>query len=212
MTANTSAAPAATAVQNLSNPFEGGTLAPMVRRSRVAANLRPKGAGVRPFFFLLLGSCLQFGVPETSDGGARDAGKGSDAGTASDAKAPDVEAGGDLGCIVDPYSRVTLCTSLALCPGIAVDHDRFPHCGFRAGAGIIEIACLCGEFLCPLGASLTCAQARNLLLTQFELTACLQVNEGRCAPRTIPPTGSTCDKNCAAMCGGDPGCVRLCGC
>jgi hypothetical protein len=159
--------------------------------------------------FLLLGSCLQIGASEKSDGGAADAGKGTD-GATSDAKAADA---GDLGCIVDPYSRLTLCTSIALCPGLAVDHDRFPHCGFRAGLGLIDIVCLCDNFVCPLGATLTCGQARDVLATQFELTACLQVNEGRCAPRsTVPPTGTPCDKNCAARCAGDPSCIRLCGC
>jgi hypothetical protein len=160
----------------------------------------------------LLGSCLQIGRPGGADGGAPDAAKGTDGGAASDVKPADANAG-DLGCIVDPDSRVTLCTSIALCPALAVDHDRFPHCGFRTGAGLIDVECLCDEFLCPLGATLTCGQARDLLGSQFELNACLQINEGRCAPRTtLPPTGTSCDKNCAAMCGGDPGCIRLCGC
>jgi hypothetical protein len=182
----------------------------MFSPSLAAANGRSRWAGVRPLFFLVLGSCLQIGSLESADGGARDGGKGSDGAATSDARAADV--GGDLGCIIDGYSRVTLCTSIGLCPGMAVDHDRFPNCGFRAGLGIIDLVCLCGDFLCPLGTSLTCGQAYNLLVTQFELNACLQVNEGRCAPRTFPPTGTTCDKNCAARCVGDPGCVRLCGC
>ena len=161
---------------------------------------------------LLLGSCLQIGSLEGSDGGA-DAAKPGDSGVTSDAKAPNADAGGDLGCIVDPLSRVTLCTSIALCPGLAVDHDRFPHCGFRKGAGLIDLACFCDNFVCPLGTTLTCGQARDLLATQFELNACLQVNEGRCAPRSAtPPAGTSCDKNCASTCAGDPGCIRLCGC
>jgi hypothetical protein len=168
---------------------------------------------LRPFFFLLLGSCLQIGLPDGSDGGARDAAKANDVAVTSDAKASDADAGGDLGCIVDPYSRVTLCTSIALCSGLAVDHDRFPNCGFRTGAGLIDIACLCDTFVCPLGTTLSCGQARELLATQFELNACLQINEGRCAPRTtVPPTGTSCDKNCAAKCAGDPSCIRFCGC
>jgi hypothetical protein len=183
-------------------------------RRRFAAS---KGFGVSraypliAFVPLLLASCLQIGMPDHSDGGA-DAGKASDA-AASDAKGPDVDAGGDLGCIVDPLSRVTLCTSIAVCPGLAVDHDRFPHCGFRPAAGLIDIECFCDNFVCPLGATLTCGQARDLLMTQFELNACLQVNDGRCAPRSVtPPTGTSCDKNCASMCAGDPGCIKLCGC
>jgi hypothetical protein len=184
-----------------------------MQRSGFAARRGTTLPGKAPLFFLLLGSCLQIGLPEGADGGARDAAKGSDGPPAGDAKVADVDAGGDLGCIVDPYSRVTLCTSIALCPGIFVDHDRFPHCGFRTGAGLIDIECLCDDFLCPLGATLTCGQARDLLLSQFELTACLQVSEGRCAPRrSVPPTGTSCDKNCAAMCAGDAACIRLCGC
>ena len=184
----------------------------MLRRRPFATPEQTALAKVRPLFFLLLGSCLQIGMPDGADGGA-DAAKGKDGGATSDAGAPDRDAGGDLGCIVDPLSRVTLCTSIALCPGLAVDHDRFPHCGFRTGAGLIDLQCLCDIFLCPLGATLTCGQARDLLATQFELNACLQINENRCALRsTVPPTGTSCDKNCAAMCAGDPGCIRLCGC
>ncbi|HMI88797.1 MAG TPA: hypothetical protein VK550_32180 [Polyangiaceae bacterium] len=181
----------------------------MPSRFRLAAHASPSPGALRPLFFLLLGSCLQFGPPAGSDAGAS-AGKGNDGGATSDAKVtPDA---GDTGCVVDPYSRVTLCTSIALCPGLAVDHDRFPDCGFRTGAGVIDVECLCGEFLCPLGATLTCGQARDLLSSQFEISACLQVSEGRCASRIVPPTGSSCDKNCAVMCGGDSACIRLCGC
>jgi hypothetical protein len=162
--------------------------------------------------FLALGSCLQLGLLDGADAGA-DATKGSDAGAGSDAKASPAVDAQDVGCIVDPSSRVTLCTAIALCPGVAIDHDRFPDCGFRTGAGLIDVACMCGDFLCPLGATLTCGQARDLLSSQFEITACAQVSEGRCAPRSaVPPTGNACDKNCSATCAGDPGCIRLCGC
>ena len=168
---------------------------------------------LRPLFLLLTASCLQIGLPDGANGGAPDAAKGSDAGAAGDVKAPDKGGAGDIGCVLDPLSRVTLCTAIGLCPGLPVDHDRFPNCGFRAGTGLIDVQCFCDEFLCPLGASLTCGQARELLATQFELTACAQVSEGRCARRSaLPPTGTTCDKNCAATCAGDPGCLRLCGC
>jgi hypothetical protein len=185
----------------------------MHRRFHFFASDTTALAGFCPLVLLLVGSCLQIGMPDASDGGTADAARGGDAGAPTDATAADRDAGGDLGCIVDPLSRVTLCTSIALCPGLAVDHDRFPHCGFRSGGGLIDLQCFCDNFLCPLGATLTCGQAGDLLSSQFEESACLQVNEGRCAPRsTVPPTGSTCDKNCAASCGGDLGCIRLCGC
>jgi hypothetical protein len=164
---------------------------------------------VLPLFFA--SACLQIGLPDGADGGAS-GGTASDAGTQKDAKAL-VSDAGDFGCIVDPASRVTLCTGIAACPGLAIDHDRFPDCGFRTGSGFIDVQCICDNYLCPLGATLTCAQAKELLTSQFEIGACSQVSEGRCAPRSaMPPTGTTCDKNCASMCAGDPGCIRLCGC
>ena len=164
-------------------------------------------------FLLSAASCLQIGLPDGGDAGVADAPKTSDAGASSDVKAPDKDVPADFGCVIDPLSRVTLCTAIGLCPGLSVDHDRFPNCGFRSGTGLIDVQCFCDNFLCPLGATLTCAQARELLATQFEVTACSQVSEGRCARRSVaPPTGTSCDKNCAAMCAGDPGCLRLCGC
>jgi hypothetical protein len=185
--------------------IKGGALG----KRNAVAGLRVVGAGL----FLCVGSCLQIGLPEGADGGAAGGPKTVDGGATSDAKNPDRDAAGDLGCIVDPSSRVTLCTAIGLCPGLAIDHDRFPNCGFRSGSGAIDVQCFCDDYLCPLGATLTCGQARELLATQFEIAACAQVGEGRCAPRTVrPPTGGSCDKNCMAMCGGDPSCIRLCGC
>lgn len=154
-------------------------------------------------------ACLQIGALGDGDAGVSDAGRAADA-RGSDTRVSDAA---DFGCVVDPLSRVTLCTAIAICPGLAVDRDRFPDCGFRTGAGLIDLQCVCDNYLCPLGAALTCGQARDLLATQFEISACAQVGEGRCAPRSaVPPTGTSCDKNCAATCGGDLGCLRLCGC
>jgi hypothetical protein len=171
----------------------------------------PRLFGMLPI--LLATSCLQIGLPDGTDGGALDAAAPSDAGAQRDAKTAAADAGSDFGCIVDPASRVTLCTGIAMCPGLAIDHDRFPDCGFRTGSGFIDVQCMCDSYLCPLGATLTCAQAKELLASQFQIGACSQVSEGRCAPRSsVPPTGTSCDKNCAAMCAGDPGCIRLCGC
>jgi hypothetical protein len=136
-----------------------------------------------------LGGCLQIGIPGVTDGiGAPipDAGRASDVAVMADGRSADVDAGADLGCIVDPLSHVTLCTSLAICPGVPVDHDRFPNCGFRVGTGVIDIECLCDNYLCPLGSALTCKQARDLLETQFEAVACSQLDEGRCAFRKAP--------------------------
>ena len=106
-----------------------------------------------------------------------------------------------------------LCTSLDQCPGLAVDHDLYPDCGFRAPSTTIDLECVCGDFLCPVGAVLNCAQAKMLLGDQSEVIACVQQSEGRCAPRTAPKPGSTsCDSNCRDACAGDINCRKLCGC
>jgi hypothetical protein len=163
-------------------------------------------AAVVPLFLASF-SCLQLGAPETNDAGAPPPG------SSRSADAQDVAPQGS-DCAVDSISGVTLCTRIALCPGVSVDHDAYPNCGFRASAGSIEVDCVCGDFLCPIGISIDCAQAARLLAAQSEAIACTQVSEERCAPRNkAPPAGNpSCDKNCAAGCAADPGCLRLCGC
>jgi hypothetical protein len=164
---------------------------------------------------VFVGGCLQIGLPGITDGDpvALDAGPASDGAVATDVKTANVDAGVDRGCVVDPLSHATLCTSIALCPGLAIDHDQFPDCGFRTGSGLIDIECVCDNYLCPLGTTLTCAQAHNLLASQFEVLACTQVSEGRCAPRSVvAPSDSWCDETCRAACTGVPRCMRACGC
>lgn len=151
---------------------------------------------VHASFFLVvaapLSGCLQIGLPglpgATDDDPVHDAGRASDGAVAGDVKTGDVDAGVDRGCVVDPLSHATLCRAIAICPGLAIDPDRFPDCGFRTGSGLIDIECVCDDYLCPLGTTLTCAQARDLLASQFQLLACTQVSEGRCAPRRIVGT------------------------
>ena len=154
---------------------------------------------LRPSFFLVvaasLSGCLQIGLPglpgATDDDTVRDAGRANDGALAPDVKTADVEAGVDRGCVVDPLSHATLCRAIALCPGLAIDPDQFPDCGFRTGTGLIDIECVCDNYLCPLGTTLTCAQARDLLASQFQLLACAQVSEGRCALRRVVGSAGT---------------------
>ena len=170
---------------------------------RIAETL---GAGAAALF---LGACLQIGTT-ASDAGAGP-GNAHDAASAA-GDAGDASTSGS-GCVVDPASGVTLCTRIATCPDLAVDHDVYPDCGFRVPSASLDVECLCGNFLCPLGAAHTCAQAEALLASQSEIAACTQASEGRCAATEppVPPNGS-CDKVCQANCAGDPGCYRLCGC
>jgi hypothetical protein len=158
--------------------------------------------------FLLLGpvSCLQIGTPDASDGGTgATAGGGSGGG---------MDAGPTgSGCALDTASGLTLCTAISTCPNFTVDHDAYPDCGFRMPSNAVELDCVCGDFICSLGAALNCAGAQSLLSQQSELAVCTQVSEGRCASRTqAPKTPGSCDKSCLAGCVGDPLCVTLCGC
>jgi hypothetical protein len=154
---------------------------------------------------VLLTSCLQLGGSEIADSGAATVSpRPSDAGDVAPV---------DDGCVVDSVSSVTLCTRISLCPGLAIDHDLYPDCGFRQPSASIDIQCICGDFICPLGVALSCAGARELMAQQSEIFACTQASEGRCAlRRPANPTAGSCDKACAASCSGDPGCFRLCGC
>jgi hypothetical protein len=166
---------------------------------------------VRPVVLCLpfLTGCLQIGPSSDADAGAPAPGASSAPG---DAAAVDDRMGGS-NCALDSISGVTLCTSVAVCPGLAVDHDVYPDCGFRVPSSSIDLECVCGDFLCPIGAALGCGQAKDLLDSHSELDTCIQASDGRCAPRSAPKMGgSSCDHACADVCAGDPGCLQLCGC
>jgi hypothetical protein len=117
-------------------------------------------------------------------------------------------------CVTDSKSGVTLCTSISSCDGLSVDHDAYPNCGFRVGGSSIDLQCFCDQYLCPMGTSLSCVQARELLADSNELTVCAQQSEGRCAARTTtePTQKSSCDRACARECVNSPACLELCGC
>lgn len=148
-------------------------------------------------------------------GGDKDAGAGGGASSSSTAAA----AGGDAGakgidCITEAQTGATLCTGISSCPGLAVDHDVYPTCGFRPGGNVLDLECACQTSLCPVGVAKTCAEAAKLLAGQNESTVCLQIDEGRCTgggPPTKTPN-PTCDRQCASECGGAAGCIHLCGC
>jgi hypothetical protein len=141
------------------------------------------------------------------DGGApgQDGGRGAEA------------AGGatGAGCAQDRETGITLCAALSLCPTIVVDPDLYPNCGFRVRGEVIDLECVCSGSLCPIGVAATCAEAKQLLAGQNATMVCSQINEGRCTSAAHPaPSGSSspCDHTCSSQCGGDPGCIKSCGC
>lgn len=158
----------------------------------------------------VLSGCLQLDLGPT-DAGAASASSSATAADAGDAAAPAAVSG--TGCAVDSVSKITLCTRIDPCPGLAVDHDLYPDCGFRVPAVSFDLECVCGDSMCSMGTALTCAQAQSLLADGSELAVCTQEVEGRCALRgTSTPATSSCDRGCASECAGAPGCLGLCGC
>jgi hypothetical protein len=161
---------------------------------------------------LALAACVN--LPGLSEGDAGASASG-DAGATGDA-AP---AATGSGCTQDLGGGTILCTETSICPGLTVDHDKFPNCGFRIHGTAIDIECTCEQDLCPLGVPTTCAQAKTMLEDQTETQVCTQLNDGRCvhlgaggADAGAPTQSSGCDKACAGECGGDPSCMQLCGC
>jgi hypothetical protein len=117
-------------------------------------------------------------------------------------------------CGVDPNSGITLCLGISSCPGARVDPEQFPDCGYRIAGSTLDLECLCGDSLCPMGSAASCLDAKALLVEQSAQAVCAGVGEGRCQlvqpmPRS---SSSTCDRDCRAQCSGVPGCVTLCGC
>jgi hypothetical protein len=152
-------------------------------------------------------ACLQLDLGDPADSGAA-----ATPSSTSDAGSPAAING--TVCATDSVSKITLCTSIDPCAGLAVDHDAYPDCGFRVPSLTIDLECVCGDSVCPMGTTLTCAQAQALLADGSEIAVCTQELEGRCAPRGSTGTNvsPTCDRNCAAECGADLNCLGLCGC
>jgi hypothetical protein len=149
---------------------------------------------------------MQLGLPQ--DSGA--AGGGSDAaGTGGAGGAP----ARGTNCGVDPSSGVSLCLGISSCPALRVDSDQFPDCGFRILGSAIDLECLCGDSLCPMGASANCLEAKSLLSEQSAQGICATIADGRCrvVQTTSLPT-SSCDPACRAQCSGIPDCLTWCGC
>jgi hypothetical protein len=125
------------------------------------------------------------------------------------------------GCGTDPTTGVTLCTGITECSSITVDQSALGGCGFRihSGSGVIDLECLCGTQLCPIGVPDTCAEASSLLGGQTSLVVCEEASEGKCVQEgeeagTTSTTGtpSTCNQQCVVSCGAEPDCQQLCGC
>ena len=153
-------------------------------------------------------ACLQIGTG--SDGAAGSGGAGTAGAVGSSSSAPYT----GTNCGVDPSSGISLCLGLSSCPSVRVDPDQFPDCGYRISGTTIDLECLCGDSLCPMGSAASCLDAKALLSEESAQGVCAGIADGLCqvVKQTSTNTSATCDKNCRAQCSGDPGCILLCGC
>lgn len=155
-----------------------------------------------------LAACAQLGMQDPNAGAA--------SGGASGATGNNLGGGPTTGtnCGVDPSSGISLCLGLSRCPTVRVDPDQFPDCGFRISGAAIDLECLCGDSLCPMGSAASCLDAKALLSEQSAQGVCARVADGQCEQlkQTAPSSSSTCDRVCRDQCSGVPGCVTLCGC
>jgi hypothetical protein len=127
-------------------------------------------------------SCMGFNIIP-SIGDSTSSTGGSDATAASDTSdSGGSEAAVGVSCAADPDTGVILCIGSTLCPGLTVDQDLYPGCGFRIhdGSDVIDLECACYGQICPIGVTTTCAQAATLMQDQSQYTVCMQVDQGRC--------------------------------
>ncbi len=129
-----------------------------------------------------------------------------------------------VGCGADPTTGTVLCVGVSSCASLAFDPSAWPNCGFRVTGGTtLDLECLCGDSLCPIGVATSCDQASELLSSQTQLMVCEQVAEQRCVSVAVtaaptgddaaaPSTPSTCNQTCLVGCGTAPDCLQLCGC
>lgn len=122
-----------------------------------------------------------------------------------------------INCGTDPDTSATLCLGSSVCPGLVVDSEVFPGCGYRVKGNTVDIECSCGGFLCPLGAT-SCADAKQKLTDENYGVVCSQVGAGACvegtpaASSTSSSSGGSCDTACRNDCAGEPTCIQACGC
>lgn len=159
---------------------------------------------------LSLPGCGLLGVDSGSGGGASvsSASSGSSSGAAQGSS-----------CGTDPTTGATLCLGNSLCPGVTVDSSVFPECGFLVSGSNIDVECVCGSYLCPLGSTATCAALTTLLAQSNEGAVCAQASAGQCVQLSGSGTASSsssgsssCDTTCRDECGEDPTCIEACGC
>jgi len=134
---------------------------------------------MRALFIFLAGCGVKLGDP-TSGGTSGGAPKMGDASVSNQGTDAGSDAITGVSCGRDPATHVELCSGISICPGILVDPDAFPGCGFAPNAMVL--LCLCVDQLCTMGKPKSCAEVKTILASANVLQVCSQVSEGTCAP------------------------------
>jgi hypothetical protein len=171
---------------------------------------------------LLLAGC---GLIQGLEGG----GSGGSTSAATSTVAAGTGAAQGINCGVDPNTSATLCLGITTCPGLTIDQEVYPECGFLVQGSVVNVECSCGGYLCPLGTT-TCTDAQTLLAQSNEGQVCAKVSDGSCIEGTPATTASTtagattsagttsvssggsCTQCCISSCDNDPVCLQACGC
>ena len=126
-------------------------------------------------------SCMGFTItPSTDDTSSSTPGDGTDATTSTSEGGTSSVTG--VNCGADPDTGVVLCLGISSCPGVSVDPDLYPGCGFRVhdASDVLDLECACYGLICPIGIASSCDAATALMQDQSQYTVCMQVDEGRC--------------------------------
>jgi hypothetical protein len=111
-------------------------------------------------------------------------------------------------------STISLCLYISSCPNLILNPKVFPSCGFRIHGDAIDPECLCGNYICPIGAPTSCSEAAADYSGDVTYdSVCEQSVEGRCTALGTggSSTSSACE-TCVQNCDNVPSCVEACGC
>lgn len=134
------------------------------------------------FVSLLTCSCLGFNIIPTADDSSSSGGDASTSTSSEGGEGSTTTGVTGVDCGPDPDTGVVLCSGISSCPGLTVDPDLYPGCGFRVhdGSSVLDLECACYGEICPIGIASSCDQATALMQDQSQYVVCMQIDEGRC--------------------------------
>ena len=120
---------------------------------------------------------------------------------------------GPSGAICNQITETyALCEDLSTCPGVGIDPNAFPDCGYSIHNDLIDPECLCYGYACPMGAPQNCGDMAALLVSGVSQRGiCENVLAGHCRDLGADGTPSDC-QICKDNCYGIQTCIWACGC